>query len=668
MSGNTSSTTAINARKLGPLLAVLGAAGWFWAVALLAVREHVPAFYQVGGTAPRCWGFFALSNLGLLVIAIVAGLLCAGAWHNTTKSPSSTPTATRWLLLAWIVPLLDFLRLLAGDPLPSLLMPSFFEPLLMCAVTGSAAAAILQGISLGGRGKNSIPNFIWLAFVWLLAIAFGVWWFVQGKQAYSEFMLGFHDFGHFGHRVVNTWEGRGFLLQTPSLPPFWDHFNPGLALLAPLWGLWPDPQLFILVQAVCLALPAPLVFGIARAHGATRIAAAMWGAAYLMFPSLGLMNLNFSYGWHPVSCALPFIFAAIWALSRGWPITAAAAAVVACSFREDVIVILGCLAAAMAIQAWIVSRDRDRNQNSSHVALHCHRLSPRTWLILWILLIVAFGFVYFFSGFAREQRGRILYNSSLEYIFKISSVYFLLALAVPLGLRPLARAWPILLALILPLAVLLVWSAPHATSIAFQYTTTMLPVLFLAAIAGSTAIDIKGASTAQRDSILTSHASYALSACLIGSVFFGALPFTSQPTASLLMVLTYRDPAAQARRQPGLALRSLDRAVMMANQKDASVVATGRIAAHLLGVRRLEPVDEAHHRWEALRAEAGEGRSPIEIFDWVVLDRFEEFQQSLEHTKRIEEAAVKAGYHMVYRSNGVVVYQRPPAEPKAGSQ
>ena len=64
-------------------------------------------------------------------------------------------------------------------------------------------------------------------------------------------MLGYHDFGHFAYRVASTWEGRGFLLETPSLPAFWDHFNPGLALLAPLWGLWPDAQA-LLAAAGCL--------------------------------------------------------------------------------------------------------------------------------------------------------------------------------------------------------------------------------------------------------------------------------------------------------------------------------------------------------------------------------------------------------------------------------
>ena len=44
------------------------------------------------------------------------------------------------------------------------------------------------------------------------------------------------------------------------------HFDPILALLAPLWWLWPDPELLLVVQAVAVASGALPVFWLARKH------------------------------------------------------------------------------------------------------------------------------------------------------------------------------------------------------------------------------------------------------------------------------------------------------------------------------------------------------------------------------------------------------------------
>jgi hypothetical protein len=80
------------------------------------------------------------------------------------------------------------------------------------------------------------------------------WWVWQSHYYYKSFMLGFNDFGHFMQRVSNTANSRGFLLETPVLPIYWDHFNPGLALLVPLWKIYPDVTLAFYLQACALAL------------------------------------------------------------------------------------------------------------------------------------------------------------------------------------------------------------------------------------------------------------------------------------------------------------------------------------------------------------------------------------------------------------------------------
>jgi hypothetical protein len=70
-------------------------------------------------------------------------------------------------------------------------------------------------------------------------------------------------------------------------------------------------------------------------------------------------------------------------------------------------------------------------------------------------------------------------------IFRYASLCFLLGLAVPWHLPNLARGWPLLIALILPMTVLLAWDHGPAASLAFQYISELLVILFLAALSGS---------------------------------------------------------------------------------------------------------------------------------------------------------------------------------------
>ena len=213
----------------------------------------------------------------------------------------------------------------------------------------SSASRRARGQSRRDRG-TAIP---WRAVVWLLAVSCCGWWYYEAQQAYDNYLLGYNDFGHFGWRVANTWEGRGFLLETPSLPAFWDHFNPGLALLAPLWGLWPDPRLFLLIQAICLALPSPAVYGIARRLGATLGRGCRLGRRLPGVSRRGAtqpeLQLRLASGESGFAADLPGDLGP----ASGRRTLAMVAAILACSFQEDVIAVLCCLASAFAFQAWL---------------------------------------------------------------------------------------------------------------------------------------------------------------------------------------------------------------------------------------------------------------------------------------------------------------------------
>ncbi|MDD4267104.1 MAG: DUF2079 domain-containing protein [Pirellulaceae bacterium] len=667
----------------------IAATGWFWAVQIVALRQHLILFYETIAGAPPAWGVMATSRLHLVLAfsgAVLLGLGCQSVGKTLNKR---LPAATGWLLVAWFVPVFDVLRL-GGVAIPR----PFWEPLLLAGATGAAAAQIAVHVQMPPRWRaawNRLPHW---AIVAACAASLGAWWYIQGCRAYADYMIGFADFAQFGWRVASTWDGRGLLSETPSLGPFWDHFNPVLILFAPLWGVWPDARLFILIQALCLAAPGLLVYAIVRRWGGTPWTAATWSCSYLALPAIGQLNLNYTYGWHPSSVALVMFFAAAALLLGGSRRWAAAAGLVACGCQEDVFATLGWFAFVMGVAAWTEERRRAAGRAGPSPAARLARCMPA--LVWWAVAgVLALGFllVFQYAGFAGFQTGRFatLGDSVAEIllspilrpavfwgnVFRPRCVYFLLALTIPLGLANVARGWPFALGAALPLGVLLAWDFIPATSIAFQYHTLIVPLLMLGAIAGAAGIEPdagrcpkegprkQAGDSADRafwtDRGLLIGGTAALAASLTASLPLGAMPW-STPTLVEAAAGTYVDdrgaPLA-GRLERGSAENSLVNDLLARiRDEGTAILSTGRLATHLLTVERLEVAGFARSRWEAIRREVGPGRSPIELFDWVVLDTREQFCQSPEDIQFLAGEARAAGYQLVQQDLGILVFVR----------
>ena len=658
----TEQTTTSNDKYF--YLASASTAGWWWAFGILAGRRHLVDTYFVTPDVPPLWGFLGLPLPLLLAMVVAASGLLYSLKVVFEHRPQAVRAPTVWLASSFLIPLIDFARIFYL-PQGAERTCHFAELLWFIALTGATVSTLAAHSDLFQFKFKRIPTAFWFSLSSLASLGAAMAWYQQGLAAYDDFMIGFHDFGHFARRVVNTWEGRGFLIETPSLPPFWDHFNPGLVLLTPLWGIWNSAKVFILIQAISLASPALFIFGIARRHGYHSRSACAWSLAFLLFPNVSQMNLNFTYGWHPVSLTLPFLFGTLWALSSGHRLTALGLAIIACSFHESAIVIVGCFACAMALQPFLVAGkvgQRVMKWSASCSDLVCRTLPPRTWFIVWITAMATFFLVYKFSGLETFQKTRVADNLQIASAFKLQTLYFIGAMLLPIGLTTIARGWPLLIALALPMGVLFAWSYPHATSIAFQYSTTLLPVLFVAAIAGI------GKHPEVTAGVLTRETTHvlsirALAGGLVASVFIGAMPWSQPTLTNVRMSMTYPivgDTATVEERKAGSNGNVLlGQVIERVGSRDASVLATSRVAAHLLHVRRLEPVNEAINRWEQLATEAGAGRSPVEVFDWIVFDTLESFQQTKEEMQRIHREALERGYETVLNEQNILVLRRP---------
>lgn len=572
---------------------------------------------------------------------------------------------------------------------------SYFEVLWFVLFSGWSCFKLAGRVDI----PQGLSSRLGLAIVSCLVLLVSALWYSESARLYNDFMLGFNDFGHFTQRIANTAAGRGLLRESPVLPAFWDHFNPGLLILVPIWKLWPSVHLIFAVQAIALTSPAWAIYLLTKHFGASPTSRVLWSMAWLVQPVVGQFNLAYTYGWHPISLAIGPMLFCFWAIlaRRYW--LAASLAVFAMSMEEGVIAVLACLASALVLT------------NDSFPMIN-----KRKAIALAIMLVLVFVAVFRFSGLAEFQTGRFhklganLFEIALSpvlrpsefwgQIFRPRKAAFLLSLLLPMNLFAVCRGWRIAIAATVPLFVLVIWDHAPAASIAFQYTSAVLPVLWLAALVGTNQHaesynaakviadpletmqnDIIRNHTLQSDALQTEEmgrdlffapAMGALSCGALLSLFVGALPYSLD---SLIDVKgrTYHDkqadfsgPIVEFNRTPWSQREAASEAgqwlhgqLKEIRNDGGEVLATTRIAAHLVGNRDVETVGQYLERRPKLAQLADRKEEPLRAYQWIVLDQIEQFQQSIAQTQTVEAEARRLGFQVHQQKYDIIIFRRP---------
>ena len=153
---------------------------------------------------------------------------------------------------------------------------------------------------------------------------------------HRAFSTGRFDLGNMTQAVWATAHGHPLAvtsLEGEQFVRLGAHVDPLLVLLAPLWWLWPSPELLLTVQAVGIALGAVPLFLLARKHLASEWAALGFGLAYLLLPALQWMTLS---EFHPVALATPLLLLGLWYLDEERLVPFALVALVAAGGKEHI--------------------------------------------------------------------------------------------------------------------------------------------------------------------------------------------------------------------------------------------------------------------------------------------------------------------------------------------
>jgi len=321
----------------------------------------------------------------------------------------------------------------------------------------------------------------------LLWLAIGA--YAAGLSALSilrhrAFSTGRFDLGNMVQAVWSTAHGHPLQitgLRGDQVSRLGAHFDPILAAFAPLWLVWPSPDMLLVAQALAVALGALPVFWLARKHLRSERAGLAFALAYLIYPPTQWLTLN---EFHPVALACPLLLFAIWYLDEGRLLPFAVFALLAATTKEEIALVV----AGLGIWYALVHR---RGPAGAAIAVAGVAIT----LVAIEVVIPHFnraGTSSFFTRYSEvgSTPGGIV-HTALTDPWKIVTTAFtgrgltylaqlLLPLALLVVLAPLA-----LIAAVPELAVNLLSAATTQTSIHFHYTAGLIPVLLAAAVFGA---------------------------------------------------------------------------------------------------------------------------------------------------------------------------------------
>jgi uncharacterized membrane protein len=324
------------------------------------------------------------------------------------------------------------------------------------------------------------------ALLWAAIAAYAAGFASLSILRHRAFATGRYDLGNMVQTVWNTAHGH-FLQMTSGdgvqISRLAAHFDPILAAFAPLWWIWPSPEMLLTVQALAVALGALPVYRLAHKHLGTDRAGLGFALVYLLYPATQWLTLN---EFHPVALACPLLLFAFWYLDEDRLAAFAAFAAVAMTTKEEV----GLVVAGMGV--WYAVRRRPR----------AGTVIAASGLLVSVIA-VAVVIPHFNAGAESAFYGRydavggsaggiartaVTHPWTLfEQAFQRRDLHYLLHLLLPLSFLFLLS--PLLLVAFVPeVALNQLSSTQTQTSIHFHYTAAAIPPLVAATVLGAAAL------------------------------------------------------------------------------------------------------------------------------------------------------------------------------------
>jgi uncharacterized membrane protein len=597
----TSQVKPGSTRWFALLVAITAAAlAAFW---MLLGQRYSPENYEA---APMVRDTVELAWFEGSLAAAVCGLVLWLRYHDAWRrlACGALPVA--------IVSLVILAKTLFGAQI------RLYDMFLFCVACGWTARLWTRAhFTINARATKILRTAVWTAVAALAA-----WQFWQQVRYLNDLALGYADCGENARLMFNSMTNPRelFFRVNPDKALFYDHMDIGVLPFFPLWFLWPDLKLTILLQIVAVfGVTVPLYF-IGKRAFRDESAALLLAFSWVLYPVTSHFVYSASYGfrWGNLCLLLYFVALALWTHERrGWALVIAIWAIL---IKEEAAIIVGMFGMYLAIF--------DRHKITG-IALTVGAFGYFL-LVTSVLLPVINGGTYVGTRFFYDlgyTKWQILLSPLIKpsvfwgHLFEPATVYFAAALLAPLLFLPLRRP-----AILFTGALNFVFCclSPVLKDMCFHYQAALLPIVFWALVCAMYRSD----DPTWRLSIFTG----IIVSCLAISIFLGAQPWSKATLA--------------IHRSPGR-LELVRRFRAQIDPHD-SLFATQRVAAHFVTQRHLylslpvpEQIDNAlldlHDSW----------RGAANNLNWL---------QGLRGIQREIEAHPQL--HLVAAEDGLLLYSR----------
>jgi len=197
-------------------------------------------------------------------------------------------------------------------------------------------ASVVGGAREDTRSVAAVRAHAWSIAICAAMVAWTVILYALARDSIVTFRNATRfDLGNMVQAVWNTTQGR-FLENShgatgEQMSRLGGHVDPFLALLAPLWMVWPSPLSLAFAQIAVVSLGALPVFWLGRRHLGSERVAGLLALGYLAYPWVATSAYA---AIHPVTFAIPFFLFCVWFLDTGRLVPFALFALLAVSTGE----------------------------------------------------------------------------------------------------------------------------------------------------------------------------------------------------------------------------------------------------------------------------------------------------------------------------------------------
>jgi len=503
----------------------------------------------------------------------------------------------------------------------------------------------LLGMFVIHKSKSEVLD-KWILFIashkqetaaFLLTGIFIIYFSCVGSLRYENFFTGRFDLGNADQVVWNTSRGRIFQLTDPNgtniISRLSTHADFLLIFLAPLYRIWADPRILIILQVFVAGLGAIFIFKISEYVLKNKNIAVAFVFAYLVNPSLGQSIL---YDFHAVVLATTFLLGAFYFALKQKFFPFLLFCILAGLCKEEVWIITGLLS------IFYLYHNHKKTKGWNKYAIAAFSIISFLafyYLVWWAIPSVRksqhFALSYYSDfGTSPTQVVKNIILSPLKTlgtVFSPEKLLYLLQIFVPLGFLSILGL-PFLLFAIPDLGINLLSNNTQLVQIAYQYTASITPFVFISAIYGVYLLQ-KRFKTSSFSIIL-----YLLFFAILGAYAIGPLPGAYSPNIDMFI-----------KPQPN---KDVIDAFLSQMPKRFSVAATNNLGSHLSRRQRIYTIPQGVDKADVVLFLLND------IFAQPSLNAQAQMAQDLSHNKNYIEV-FKLGDFVAFEKKAVYFQSQP---------